>query len=821
MEESLKTKDQLIEEVKELHRQLSEMEIVDEAKLHTITSASPDAIVMLDNDGKVLFWNPSAERLFLYTKAEALGTSLVDLIIPDRYLDKLKRGLSDFSMTGEGPFVGKTVEMVAKRKDGSEFPILHSVSAVRTGKGWNAVGIIHDITKQKKIEVALIESEGRYRDLYENSPLGYLSLDAEGCFVDVNPSLCWMLGYSRAELIGKSFVDFLIKKDRKRFKEGFSSFIEKGETHVVPFEMVRNDGSALMIELSGRVGYDENGNFKDTHCVITDLTDRIRAEKEAFNEAETTRNLLRLSETTIRTDDLDELMESVVEIARDIIRVDIVLSYLWDRGTNTFRPDKTAGLAHGMLPIFKTTPIGLESAVIKGAMDFGEIYMDSGGSGTEPLKVQQDGLWDWVEGVRAISILPLVAKKEYLGFIVCICFLDSGEGCKCLMDREKALMKAVGNQISIALEEARHYKESVTKAMELSQKVETIETMSEISKSILSTLDVHEIIEVTARMVSRLVTCDWVRVIEVDKLREEFNFIAGFEEGRDLENKIIPFSSTSLTEVVDTKRPQYIADLASVNSPLDIERELMKQGYHSVLRIPITVKGEVTGVLGLMSKRISAFGPEDLSTIDKLSDQVGVALENARLVTNLEEFSVGAVRALAETIDAKSPWTRGHSERVTDIALRIGREIGLSDEELKDFKIAGLLHDIGKIGTDESILDKPGKLTKEEFSEIQKHPGKGAEILAPIKQLTDMLPTIRWHHEFFDGTGYPDGLKGSDIPFQARILAVADSVDAMGANRPYRKGMPQKEIVEEIKRCSGTQFDPDVVEAYLKTLESD
>ena len=231
-------------------------------------------------------------------------------------------------------------------------------------------------------------------------------------------------------------------------------------------------------------------------------------------------------------------------------------------------------------------------------------------------------------------------------------------------------------------------------------------------------------------------------------------------------------------------------------------------------------KGVVVGILSAGAKRPSAFTPDNLSTLEYLGAQVGVAMENARLISDLEQLFLGTVRSLSSAIDAKSPWTSGHSERVTRYALRIGTDMGLAGNELKDLELAGLLHDVGKIGTYEYILDKPDKLTNDEMNIMRQHPGKGADILMSIKQLLPIIPAIKHHHEFYDGTGYPDSLQKEAIPLFARILTVADTVDAMGADRPYRKGRTMNVIIGELRRCSGTQFDPNVVDVFLRTVET-
>jgi putative nucleotidyltransferase with HDIG domain len=188
---------------------------------------------------------------------------------------------------------------------------------------------------------------------------------------------------------------------------------------------------------------------------------------------------------------------------------------------------------------------------------------------------------------------------------------------------------------------------------------------------------------------------------------------------------------------------------------------------------------------------------------------------------DLKELHQGLIIAFANAIDAKSHWTKGHSIGVAKFAVAIAKEMGINESEIDILNTAALLHDIGKIGTIGGILDKKDKLTIEEFSQITKHTVQGEEILKPIKGLNGVVSIIRSHHEKIDGGGYPDNLKGDKIPLFARILCVADSFDSMVSNRPYRTLISKKDALLEIKRCSGTHFDPQVVEALYKLLEKE
>lgn len=194
----------------------------------------------------------------------------------------------------------------------------------------------------------------------------------------------------------------------------------------------------------------------------------------------------------------------------------------------------------------------------------------------------------------------------------------------------------------------------------------------------------------------------------------------------------------------------------------------------------------------------------------------------------LEESELQTERAYLENIETlryaeevRNPYTRGHSERVSKYAVLIGNKMNLSDEEIRILRVGGLFHDIGKIGTPDSILLKESKLSDEEYDKIKRHPLIGAEILSNSQGFKDILPIVKYHHERFDGSGYPENLKGEEIPLLARITAVADSFDAMNSRRTYRDRLDLDKIVSEIEAGKGTQFDPDVVDVFLDILKND
>lgn len=205
----------------------------------------------------------------------------------------------------------------------------------------------------------------------------------------------------------------------------------------------------------------------------------------------------------------------------------------------------------------------------------------------------------------------------------------------------------------------------------------------------------------------------------------------------------------------------------------------------------------------------------ETKSIESVCGLLGAFLENVELYEEQRLSFMGTIRAMSGALDAKDRYTRGHSDRVAHVSAEISRALGYSDEAVERVRIAGIVHDVGKIGVPEAVLCKPGRLTDEEFDKIKMHPEIGFQILEGIPGLRDILPGVLHHHERVDGRGYPHGLAGDDIPELARIIAVADTFDAMSSNRAYRSKMPREVVLAEIAKCSGSQFDPRIAEAFL------
>ena len=359
---------------------------------------------------------------------------------------------------------------------------------------------------------------------------------------------------------------------------------------------------------------------------------------------------------------------------------------------------------------------------------------------------------------------------------------------------------------------------------EITELYEELNLLYNISKTVSNIFDIDAVCQMLVEKAVEMVRVERASLMLVDRERTSLKIIAAHGLPQEIiKNTRVKIGEGVAGKVVKDGKPLIISDIEEEN--LSDEERLKRYKTKSfmslpIISVPLKAVGEVIGVINLTDKiDRSAFTSIDLKLLTALATQGAIAIKNFWLFTDMKELFLNTIKSLSSSIDAKDTYTYGHSDRVSKIGLAIAEELNLSFKEREVIYLAGLLHDVGKIGISEKVLHKPTNLNEEEYAEIKKHPGISAQIIGSIKQMEGIVPSIRHHHERFEGGGYPNGLKGEKIPLGARILAVADAFDAMTSDRPYRKSFSVEHAISEIKKYANIQFDPEVVNAFIRAFE--
>ncbi|MGM0598460.1 MAG: HD domain-containing phosphohydrolase [Candidatus Rifleibacteriota bacterium] len=353
--------------------------------------------------------------------------------------------------------------------------------------------------------------------------------------------------------------------------------------------------------------------------------------------------------------------------------------------------------------------------------------------------------------------------------------------------------------------------------------MEEMAALLEVGRVVSSTLDLKELLTKIMKTATKVMRCETSTVYLIDEQTNElyFHLVQGDPDvGAKLQEIRLPMGTGLAGWCAQNDKTVMVPD--TDKDPRFFKGADKKSGFvtRSMICVPMRLKDKVIGVLQVLNRTGDIpFNEHDVEMLENVANQAVSAIENARLYENIQKVYLSTIEVLATAIDAKDPYTQGHSRRVTQYSVSIAEELNLPQKEIENVRYAGLLHDVGKIGIKDSIIRKPGRLTDEEYAIIKKHPAIGAKILRPVDFLADKIPGVLHHHEYYDGRGYPDHLTAENIPLHGRIICVADAFDAMTTNRPYRKGLTVKTAIGELKKFSGKQFDPVCVEAFLRAFD--
>jgi len=495
-----------------------------------------------------------------------------------------------------------------------------------------------------------------------------------------------------------------------------------------------------------------------------------------------------------------EILGQAVNIINEVINAELGLIFLWDEDRKEYNVKVGQGRRRVSEGLFKTLKFKMGEGIVGWIGEKGEgVILDD---------VRKDPRFRPIGDlyVKNLIALPIIKEKKTIGVMQFMNKLPSGG----FTSEDERMVSIMTNQIAIILDNAHAFEEIKQRALQLS-------TVQAVNKMMASVFGVEEllpqIVELTAKVLR--VKKASLSLLDADgnvKLESSYG-LTYMEQERE---EKLALGQGIAGRVIQTNTPLLINNLSEETTLTDDEKNIYIE--KSYLSVPLNIRKKTAGALTVSTKLNDApFNEQDVHILSTISEQSSIVIEYAKLYQDVQKHSLETLRALSLVIETRDPFTKGHSDTVAKYAVEIGKALNLSKEDLKTLEMASLLHDIGKIGIKESILLKTEKeLTIDEHREIRNHPFLGAQILKPVEFLKDVIPIIYHHHERYNGEGYVDGLAGEKIPFLARILAVADTFDAMTSSRSFRESMSDDEAIEELKDQSGKQFDPKVIDAFLK-----
>ncbi|MFV1948836.1 MAG: PAS domain S-box protein [Anaerolineales bacterium] len=597
--------------------------------------------------------------------------------------------------------------------------------------------------------------------IIQNMAEGIVLQNTDGVISFVNPAAAKMLDYTSEEWIGKHWTE-IVPPDQQVIIQNADERRMRGESDHYELELVNKDSQRISVLVGGSPLFDGEGQFAGTMAVFTNITERKRAEEK----------ISRFSQ--VFEGSLNEI-------------------YLFDSDTLKFTQVNTAGqnnIGYTMEELYELTPFDIKPEVTAKSFE----YLIA------PLRKNETDrvIFETVHKRKDGSLYNIEVHLQLMRY------------------ENEALFAAIILDIT----------ERYQAELESKRYIRRLDALLNIDQAIMSSFDLQLTLNVILEHLMTQLAIDAVAVLIYHSDLQTLNFA----QGRGFQTPALQYTDLRLGEgyagEVGLQRDHiFIPDLNQAEGKFRKSPQFSQEEFVSYYGIPLLAKGKLVGVLEIFNR--SPLDPEDewVNYLRLLAGQIAIAIDNISLFNDLQRTNIdltlsydATIEGWARALELKDMETEGHSRRVVEVTLALSKRMGISGEKLRHIRRGALLHDIGKMGIPDAILQKPGKLSDEEWQIMKQHPVYAYEWLSRIEYLRPALDIPYYHHEKWDGSGYPRGLEGEQIPLAARIFAIVDVWDALTSDRPYRKAWPVKKILDHIREQSGIHFDPSVVDAFVEQV---
>jgi len=633
----------------------------------------------------------------------------------------------------------------------------------------------------------LRESEAKFRAMFEDNRAVMLLTDHEQQqIVDANPAACAYYGWNRDQLVGKPYSEINILSREAVELEMHQAITKKKE--YFNFQHRLADGRIRHVEIYA--GPIKQGGKTLLFSIVHDVTERRQREREL-------EMIAAMSSALRATTSRSEMVPAVLNLLLEGFSVEAASLGLLENNGKEVLIDMGCGIWKDLIHSRQPTSQGLLSRVITKAKPALEIDLGSDSALSQNL--------------RSIAAAPLLVQNNMIGLLLIGSTHNLDEG-------SLGLLASVADIAASAIHRATLYEQT-------EERLQQLTSMRAIDEAIRSSFDLKLILNVILSKVTQQLHMDAGDVLLFNESTFQLEFAAGFGfRTRDIERSVVRLGNGLVGRAALERRTFSQSDLNPDNfTRFDL---LAKENFVSHHAAPLVVKGNMRGVLEVFSRVRSELDENWQSYFEALTGQAAIAIDNARLFEELQSSNADLTLAYENTIegwsralDQRDHETEGHTRRVTEVTIQLANSMGIQPSQKIHMRRGALLHDIGKMAISDTILLKPGQLTPEEWEVMRKHPQFAFELLSPIHYLSPALDIPYCHHEKWDGSGYPRGLKGEAIPLVARIFAVADVWDALTSDRPYREAWSQAKALDYIRKQSGSHFDPAVVKVFLNNMQ--